>query len=113
MEQLRYETTGVATENLKSEIGRTLQNKNICRNFKNNACKQTKCKLRHVNVENKSLECRICKKTIIKEIFGTGEWGHIFCYDCALYRLQDRVNSDIKEVYCVICRSITTYIKLM
>ncbi|KAM0736149.1 hypothetical protein ACS0PU_010110 [Formica fusca] len=114
VEQLRYETTGNPTEHLKREVGRTLQNKNICSDFKTSVCNRTKCKLHYIKLDDsESLQCPICTKTMTTEKFGTGECGHIFCYDCALRMLSDMVHAEIIKVHCPICRSTTEYKKLM
>ncbi|XP_024882549.1 uncharacterized protein LOC112461518, partial [Temnothorax curvispinosus] len=70
VEQARYEATGKATEYLKQEVGRTLQNPNICKDFKNDNCNRDNCNLRHVN-SNRSLECPICCEEVKRDTFGT------------------------------------------
>lgn len=97
VEQYRYEITGKATENLKREVGRTLQNTDICNDFKKNICQRIKCKLRHIRLDTQPLQCPICRGQIILlhnsyiilckdsiESFGAAICGHILCYNCAL-----------------------------
>ncbi|XP_011705593.1 PREDICTED: uncharacterized protein LOC105460802 [Wasmannia auropunctata] len=114
VEQLRYETTGKPTDNLKREVGRTLQSTNICGDFKKNVCKRTKCKRRHVKLDDiEPLECPVCRDEMIIENFGAGYCGHIFCMKCAFRLLNDEVESGKIKVNCPICRQETIYKKLM
>ncbi|XP_011859953.1 PREDICTED: uncharacterized protein LOC105557345 [Vollenhovia emeryi] len=112
VEQLQYETTGKPTEHLKREVARTLQNTNICGDFKTSVCNRTKCKRRHIKLDNSEpLECPICTKAIIIENFGAGDCGHIFCCKCAS-RIVNETNDEMK-VQCPICRFTGEYKKLM
>lgn len=115
MEQLQYETTGKPTKNLKREVGRTLQNKNICNDYKTSVCNRANCK-RHIKLDDikTSMTCVICILKITVNNFGAAECGHIFCYDCALQMLSDDTkkcrNNKSKSP---ICRFKANYIKLM
>lgn len=63
--------TGKATENLKREVGRTLQNTDICGDFKTNICTRTNCNRRHIKLDGRqSLECPICRDQIVMNSFG-------------------------------------------
>lgn len=111
-EQLRYETTGVITEYMKREIGRTLQISNICGDFKYNTCNRTKCKLRHINWESTmSMACIICTNNLNVENIGAGNCGHLLCHNCALWSLYNEDRQQI-EIRCPVCRSICEYNKL-
>lgn len=116
VEQLQYETTGNPTKNLKREVGRTLQNKNICNDYKTSVCNRANCKRRHIKLDDikTSLTCVICTLKITVNNFGAAECGHIFCYDCALQMLSDDTkNVEIIKVKCPICRFKANYIKLV
>lgn len=111
LEQLCYETTGKETENLKREVGRTLQSSSICGDFKNGICTRTKCRLRHVKLNDIALQCPICSENMIVERFGAGDCGHVFCLICAL-RCSNDTNKQYIEIMCPICRRILPYKKL-
>jgi len=106
IEQLRYTITGNATENLKREIGRTLQSVNICGDFKNNLCKRAICNRRHITLDTQPLECPICREIIVTKTFGAAFCGHIFCHNCLL-----RLISYDEEIKCPMCRRFVTYKK--
>jgi len=110
LEQLRYESTGKETEQLKREVGRTLQSSNICGDFKKGVCRRQKCRLRHIK-NDASLECPICRDEITVERFGAGDCGHVFCWSCARRCLNDTQEHGI-EVKCPICRHTLPYNKL-
>lgn len=116
VEQYRYEMTGKATENLKKEIGRTLQNSDICGDFKKNICKRTKCYRRHIKSDDsmQDLECPICRDEIMSEFLGAALCGHIFCYKCALRCLNNNENeTGLINLYCPLCNSNSMYKRLM
>ncbi|XP_024869960.1 zinc finger CCCH domain-containing protein 10-like [Temnothorax curvispinosus] len=115
VEQYRYIMTGKTTENLKKEVGRTLQNTNICGDFKNNVCKRSICNRRHVKLDDlQPLECPICRDTITLKSIGVPLCGHMFCYNCGLKCLSSNtVKGGSIVVYCPMCRSEQPYKKLM
>jgi len=104
--------SGKATENLKREVGRTLQNTNICGDFKKNVCKRSICHRRHIKLDGKPLECPICREQIVIKSFGAALCGHMFCYNCALRCLDNDINGEI-AVRCPMCRSKCVYKKFM
>ncbi|XP_024894113.1 uncharacterized protein LOC112468927 [Temnothorax curvispinosus] len=112
VEQLRYETTGKETEQLKREVGRTLQNSSICGKFKNGDCTLPKCRLRHVKYDVAPLECTICTEIINVEHLGAGDCGHIFCANCAMRCLINDEYENFVETRCPICRKSVPYKKL-
>ena len=112
VEQFQYEATRNFTENLKKEVGRTLQSKNICHDYKISSCNRDKCERRHIKFDDiKPLKCSICITNITINNFGATECGHVFCYKCALQLLDDyAVNVEIIKVKCPICRFTADYI---
>lgn len=105
--------TGKATENLKREVGRTLQNTDICGDLKKNVCKRENCNRRHVKPLER-LQCFICTYQISTDTFGAVSCGHILCYNCALRILSDTVNTDNSlKICCPQCKCIGKYKKLM
>jgi hypothetical protein len=105
--------TGKATETLKREVRRTLQNTNICGDFKNNVCKRTSCNRRHVKLDTQPLECPICCEQIDTESFGAALCGHMFCYNCVTC-IDGYVNREgLITVQCPMCRTQSIYKKLM
>lgn len=106
--------TRKATENLKREVGRTLQNTNICGDFKKGMCTRTTCKHRHVKFNTSPLECPICRDKIVMDTFGALTCGHILCLECAskLLKDDDTYNEDI-IIECPMCRGKRKYKKLM
>lgn len=114
VEQYRYEITGKATENLKREVGRTLQNVDICNDFKKNICHRVKCNFRHIKLDDmEPLQCPICREQIIIESFGAAICGHIFCYNCALKCISRNINEETIKVDCPMCRSENVYKKFI
>lgn len=110
VEQYRYMITGKPTDNLKREVGRTLQSVNVCGDLKKNTCKRTNCNRRHIH-NTLPLECPICREIIVMESFGAGIWcGHIFCYNCALHLINN--NDEEMIVQCPICRIHVKYKQL-
>ena len=106
--------TGKATENLKKEVGRTLQNTNICGDFKKGICIRENCNRRHVKVDNmQPLECPICRDQIVTSSFGAVICRHILCYECALKCLNAKLDEEQLTVYCPMCRIKGKYKKLM
>lgn len=113
VEQLRYETTGIMTEHIKREVGRSIQHFNICGDFKIKTCNRLKCKLRHIKLEDlKPMTCIICTENIIVENFGAGDCGHIFCYNCALRSLYNEAGQQMK-IQCAVCKCVNEYKKTM
>lgn len=106
--------TGKATENLKREVGRTLQNTDICGDLKKNSCTRTNCNRRHVKLDSiQPLECPICRNKIVMNSFGAVTCGHILCYNCALKCLKDAIDSKQSiTIYCPMCRCEGGYKKL-
>lgn len=117
VEQARYEATGKATEYLKREVGRTLQNSNICKDFKNGNCNRDNCYLRHLHFNNRTLDCSICCEQIEYSTFGTCTCGHMICSTCALkctYSTYGEPEDDeLITVKCPMCRSIVHYKQLL
>lgn len=111
IEQFRYAVTGKATDNLKREVGRTLQSVNICGDFKKNLCKRAICNRRHICHDVQPLECPICQERIVTKTFGAATCGHIFCYNCALQFISpDEEGINIK---CRICGLHVKYKKFI
>lgn len=111
LEKIRYETTGKVTENLKREIGRTLQMSYICGDFKNGVCNRQKCKLRHVKFEDiKPMQCPICNENMTFQLLGAAYCGHLLCVSCAVRCLA---NENVMEIKCPICRHLGPYVKLL
>lgn len=115
VEEYRYLTTGEATEHMKREVGRTLQTTNICGDFKPSVCKRASCNRRHIKIDDiHPLECPICCQEITVQSFGAAYCGHMFCYNCALRCLDNRIdNQSSITVNCPICRSPSSYKKFM
>lgn len=115
VEQHRYLMTGKATENLKREVGRTLQNTDICGDFKNDMCIRRNCDRRHVKLDDRQpLECLICREQITIKSFGAATCGHMFCYNCALKCLNNDVDKGNSiKLQCPMCRSQGGYKNLM
>lgn len=115
VEQARYETSGKATERLKREIGRTLQESYICGDFKSGTCERQNCNRRHINTD--PLECRICHEQINIDNLGASVCGHMLCYTCALkcipevYEIEGGNENDLIKIKCPMCRTVNEYKK--
>ncbi|KAL0117652.1 hypothetical protein PUN28_008804 [Cardiocondyla obscurior] len=109
--QARYETTGVVTNQLRYEVGRTLQNTNICGDYKTGQCSRENCQRRHI-AHRDVLECVVCCDTIVRDTFGAANCGHIFCNTCALKCEGPSQNNNILTVVCPVCQSVGGYEQL-
>ncbi|KAL0114876.1 hypothetical protein PUN28_011910 [Cardiocondyla obscurior] len=106
---------GEANEQLKRKVGRTLQNTNICGDYKTGVCEREVCDRRHIKKKDvKPLECPICAKKITVQTFGATECGNMVCLDCSLKGLENReIDEDRIMVLCPKCKKISEYKRFM
>lgn len=119
VEQARYETSGKATEHLKQEVGRTLQESNICGDFKRGSCTREDCNRRHISTAN-TMECTICRFDIEEDNLGAASCGHVLCYNCALRQAELPDVYEVREdnendmiIKCPFCMRNKHYKKLI
>ncbi|KAL0108683.1 hypothetical protein PUN28_015279 [Cardiocondyla obscurior] len=101
VEQARYERTGKASDRMRTEVGRTLQNTNICGDYKSGRCQRENCNRRHI-AHTEKMECIICCQEVSRDTFGAGRCKHVYCYTCALKCADYIQTEDILTIECPI-----------